>query len=306
MTTPHAPHGSASDDAGETRRRASLLELAGSLGEPLEPEGIALRVLDSASEVLGARHSLVGVMEQDGRSLRLLMTRSYDPAVVAAWPTIPLDADVPAAAAVRTGRLVVHPSAAARHAQFPGLAASGRPVSAYAASAAVPMMFEGRAVGVVLLGWDGDRVLGEAEQSYLRMLAAQTAQALERARLLAAVRERDERLQLALAASRTWLWEMDIATERLEWLPEPGPAIGVPATTGNWLAIIDRADGLRIRGAYEDVLRGMAPLDVEVKVDLPIDGEHWFAAYGRAIPDAQGRPVRIVGSARDITERKVA
>ncbi len=297
---------SPSDEAREHRHRTSLLALASSLGEPLEPDGIALRILDSASEVLGARHALVYVVEPDGRSLRLLVSRSFGPVVAAAWTTIPLDADVPASAAVRTSHMVIHPSAAARAGQFRGLAGSGRPVSAYEASAAVPMIFEGRAVGVMLLGWDGARALDEADRAFLRMLVAQAAQALERARLLAAVRDRDERLQLALAASRTWLWEMDIATEQLVWLPEPGPASSVPTTTRDWLAIINPADGLGIRGAFEDALRGAAPLDVEVKLDLPSGGERWFAAYGRAVPDAHGRPVRLVGSARDITERKMA
>ena len=309
MTDANVQRGPAPDDVAEYRRWTSLLELTGALAEPLTPEEIARHVLGAAFDVLGAGRSMVSVAEPDGRSLRLLATRSPDESS-AGWATIPLDGNVPAAVAVRTGQMVVHASAVDRAREFPGLAQAGRPDPVAEASAAVPMVLEGHPVGVLLLSWDTERQISDVERAFLRMLAAQAAQALERARLLAAVSDRDERLQLALAASRTWLWEMDIATERLEWMPEAGPGPGVVAATlataREWLALIDPAGGGGIRDAYTAALRGTAPLDVEVKMDLPDGAGRWFSAYGRAISDEAGRPVRVVGSARDITERKLA
>ena len=70
--------------------------------------------------------------------------------------------------------------------------------------------------------------------------------------------------------------------------------------------MMDPAGGQRIEAALRLALRGEGPLDVEAAIQLPDRTERWFAAYGRAVPDPTGVPVRVVGSARDITERKHA
>ena len=51
---------------------------------------------------------------------------------------------------------------------------------------------------------------------------------------------------------------------------------------------------LEIRGDYSG----------EYRVTLPDGAERWIAALGRVHPDAHGKPARMLGAARDITERK--
>jgi PAS domain S-box-containing protein len=132
---------------------------------------------------------------------------------------------------------------------------------------------------------------------------------IEVADLAGKIEERDQRLELMLAASGTGFWEWDVATGELVWsdaifeqhgLP-PGTA---PPSFGAYLDLIhpdDRAtfqDGLRI--ALDDDI----PFSLEFRVVRPDGSVHWLHGSGRAFRDATGRPIRMVGTGQDITERR--
>ncbi len=93
---------------------------------------------------------------------------------------VPLDADLPAAQAARTGEAVWVGGLRGTGAvdRFPSLAGTG-----YRSAAAIPLAAEERVVGVLTVGFEHDLPVEDGEQRYLVAVAEQAAVALERARL---------------------------------------------------------------------------------------------------------------------------
>ena len=106
-------------------------------------------------------------------------------------------------------------------------------------------------------------------------------------------------------------WEWDIQRDRWvqseEWLQIHGLTAGHPLSTEEMLRIADPEDVERVGKAFHDVLEGGAAYDIEHRIVRQSDGEVRFVhARGEAIRDAEGRPLRLVGMAQDITELKRA
>jgi signal transduction histidine kinase len=131
----------------------------------------------------------------------------------------------------------------------------------------------------------------------------------ETERLTAHVRDLDDRLELVLAASRTGLWEWQVASGELIWSDQislqhglsPGVA---PKDFDAYLEMIhpdDRETFLtRVRGALE----AREPYNLEFRIVWADGSVHWTYGAGRAFYDEDGQPVRMVGTGQDITERR--
>jgi signal transduction histidine kinase len=125
------------------------------------------------------------------------------------------------------------------------------------------------------------------------------------------VEARDERLQLMLSASGTGFWEWAIDTGALTWSDEifrqhglePGPA--APEFTA-YLDTIHPDD----RGAFESAIGstmepgGPDTFELDFRVVWPDGAIHWTHGAGRLFGDEDGRPVRMIGTGQDITERR--
>lgn len=120
---------------------------------------------------------------------------------------------------------------------------------------------------------------------------------------------RDQRLELVLASSGTGTWEWDITSGRLEWSDATfrqhglSPSDDAP-TYEAYLAIIHADDQARFRDAITQVIEEGGQFDEEFRVFWPDGSMHWIHASGRAFRDDSGRPVRMVGTGTDITERR--
>jgi PAS domain S-box-containing protein len=104
-------------------------------------------------------------------------------------------------------------------------------------------------------------------------------------------------------------WEWDIPANRISWSEELFRLWGyeprsTEVTYESYLASVHPDDrGLvdeTIRRAYADA----APFGFEHRVPLPDGRVRWIASRGRVITDETGAPVRMMGTAQDITERK--
>jgi GAF domain-containing protein/anti-sigma regulatory factor (Ser/Thr protein kinase) len=108
------------------------------------------------------------------------------------------DAELPAAVALRTREPVWLESRQAVDSQFPEL----RGVEPSAVSmCAVPLLTGDRVFGALRFSFDGPRLFDAAERRFILALAAQTAQALDRARALAEARRATARLSFLADAS---------------------------------------------------------------------------------------------------------
>lgn len=136
------------------------------------------------------------------------------------------------------------------------------------------------------------------------------ATALENVATLAQELEaRDQRLELVLASSGTGTWEWDMTSGELEWsdaifqqhgLDPAGDAPNYEA----YLATIHPDDRARFRDAIAQVIEQGGQFDIEFRIVWPDGSVHWTHGSGRAFRDSSGRPVRMVGTGTDITERR--
>jgi len=136
-----------------------------------------------------------------------------------------------------------------------------------------------------------------------------TQRALEAER--AAVQEQRERLELAQRATGLGIFDLplsaaapDISPEwrRIHGLAEDSP---VPSLE-QWAALIHPEDRARTIARAQAAARGLESYQDEYRVVWPDGSVHWIASAGKTLCDAGGRPVRLLGTVIDISERKAA
>jgi diguanylate cyclase (GGDEF)-like protein/PAS domain S-box-containing protein len=131
----------------------------------------------------------------------------------------------------------------------------------------------------------------------------------ERKRTEAALRESEERLELAIQASQSGLWDWDLVNNVRHLSDRFKEILGLPDDVD--LARIFR---LPDRLHADDRGRVLAAVDATVNAGVPFDQEArlrradgtyvWVHAKGHAVRDARGRAVRFVGSVIDISDQK--
>ncbi|QAX85305.1 hybrid sensor histidine kinase/response regulator [Pseudomonas sp. DTU12.3] len=128
---------------------------------------------------------------------------------------------------------------------------------------------------------------------------------------LKAQRESEERLQLALAATDavgTWDWDIGedrfIADAHFAQLHGVDPALADRLPISDYLQGVHPEDRAMIARSIKHCITHGTEYAEEYRLLRP-DGElRWVFARGRCYKDHHGRPVRFLGAALDLTERK--
>lgn len=125
------------------------------------------------------------------------------------------------------------------------------------------------------------------------------------------LRVSEERLRLATENAEIGFWDVDVIDDVLIWPPRVKAMFGISANAP--VAMQDFYQGLHPddRDATGQAFaaacdaRARALYDVEYRTIGKEDGlVRWVAAKGRGIFDAEGRCLRVIGTAIDVTERK--
>jgi PAS domain S-box-containing protein len=118
-----------------------------------------------------------------------------------------------------------------------------------------------------------------------------------------------ERFELALKAGRMGSWELDLRTRALALSEVCLADLGCEASevlTYDDLQQRVHPDDRPMRQASVDVaVRTGEDLEVEYRIIRPGGEVAWMLVRGRAVYDADGQPVSIIGVSLDITERKL-
>ena len=126
-----------------------------------------------------------------------------------------------------------------------------------------------------------------------------------------AKRTSEARLEFALAASKTALFEWDIERRRGRWnsqmtaIYDFTPA-GEEITAEEWNGLFHSEDVNRLREDAEQFLadKDKRQFDFEFRT-CGRDGQaKWILSHGCIVRDANGRAVRLIGTHTDITDRK--
>jgi PAS domain S-box-containing protein len=146
-------------------------------------------------------------------------------------------------------------------------------------------------------------------QGKLLRIVGMVADATERKRAEAALRESEERLRLAVKAGRMYAFEWDAVTdvivrggectEILYWMDDPTRDTG-----RHFVASVHPDD----RGAYSSLEDGHTPensiYETNYRVLRPDGSLIWLEARGHASFDDKGKLLRIMGMVVDVTERR--
>jgi PAS domain S-box-containing protein len=126
----------------------------------------------------------------------------------------------------------------------------------------------------------------------------------------AELRRNEERMRLAFDAAKVGFWDWNIATGEIVWSAFEGKQLGVPEYSPTSFAIFMNAvypdDRKAMQESIERAVRDNTDHAIEYRVLWPDGSLHWRYAKGRALYDKTGQPLRMVGIAIDIDDRKAA
>ena len=147
----------------------------------------------------------------------------------------------------------------------------------------------------------------EFEQE-LRLLAQVMASALARARADQALRESEERLNLAADAAAAGLWSLNLATNCF-WLTTKtqelfGFAADEEVTFERFLSAVHPEDRELLRQTVQELVHSNNEGQVEYRVVPPGDGVRWMLSRGRVRAGRAGESPSLMGISLDITERR--
>lgn len=121
-----------------------------------------------------------------------------------------------------------------------------------------------------------------------------------------ALKESESQLKRAQEVAHIGSWSLDIQTQRLVWSEETyrifGLPLGQPLEEEVFLNCVHPEDLAMVQQAWAEALRG-GRYDVEHRIMS--DGQvKWVRERAELEFDAQGRPLRGIGTVQDITERR--
>ena len=123
-----------------------------------------------------------------------------------------------------------------------------------------------------------------------------------------ALRESEERVQLATTAADIGMWFWNVAAGELIWTERCKAIFGLALDTEIsyelFLSCLHPDDRDSTDAVVRRVLEEKIEYDIEYRTIWPDGSTHWIAAKGRGFDDADGKVVRMMGVAMDITKRK--
>jgi PAS domain S-box-containing protein len=136
----------------------------------------------------------------------------------------------------------------------------------------------------------------------------------ERNRQADALRESEERLRAAIGAGGLGTWEIDLVQGSMQMdeafatmlgLPDQRNKPGFQGSRDEGRGFIHPEDIDSARAALEAAIAARGQLRLEIRA-IARDGRIlWLACSGRVVLDCGGRPLRVAGVVRDVTDRRL-
>ena len=129
----------------------------------------------------------------------------------------------------------------------------------------------------------------------------------ERLEFEAKLRESEQQMRLVLNAAQVGLWTYDFASDQAYWSPEHYRIFGVEEFDGtmeSFLKFIHPEDVSQVRSVFLNAVENRKLFKHEFRIVLPDGSSRWIGDQGHGEYDAEGKPLRFLGTVYDITERK--
>ena len=146
-------------------------------------------------------------------------------------------------------------------------------------------------------------------KGHLRRLVPAIERELREARIRREKREAEIRLNLAISAARLGVWEWHLGSNRTVWSPECYELFGVTEFSGthdDFLKFVIEEDRERLSRAAGQAIENHEKYNIEFRIIRSPGDLRWLYNLGSVEYDADGKPVRVIGTVQDITERKSA
>lgn len=168
----------------------------------------------------------------------------------------------------------------------------------------------GEVVGGMFFGHPDVGVFTARAERIVAGIAAQSAIAIDNAKLYARVQSSLAQLNFSMGALELGDWNWDAATDEMRISDRTAEIFGIPATPRpTWealRAVVHPEDRPRARDLAQRALETVAVYDIEYRVVHPEQGERWVLAKGRPQVGTDGKVTGMLGVVQDITARKHA
>jgi anti-anti-sigma factor len=305
------------EEAATAARLAQLQAATAELSAVATPQQVTAVAIRRVAALLGTPSVGVWEVAPDG-SLRTADLGGIRPAAEEEWGRVPADAPVPVADAARTRTAIWITEEAEWRERYPHLADSvGR--HGFPATGLVPLVVEGRSVGVIVTTFRPRRAVTDAERTAVLALAEQCAQALDRARLhdaehgaRAAAEAAAARLRALVSGLAAVVWEADAATGTPVFVSERAEdLLGHPVA--RWLgdpgfrtSLVDPRDRAAVVEHSRTETAAGRDHVATYRVTTADGRTLWVQDVVHVVPDAAGAPARLQGVMIDVTDGKRA
>jgi PAS domain S-box-containing protein len=128
--------------------------------------------------------------------------------------------------------------------------------------------------------------------------------------LVAELQRREQQLRESQRIAHIGSWEWDLATDQIEWSEELfriwGLDPGEPFSYDAYLNRLQPDDRERMQKLVTQAIETRSAYVVEHRIVLADGTERWILGRGTVVCDEHGTPVKLRGTAQDITDRRNA
>jgi len=275
-----------------------------------ERESLIELVLEAAMKLMAAQAASIQTLSYDDESLTLLGWRNFHPDSAVFWNRVTAEAGSTCGVALRNGaRVVVSDVEACEFvAGTPDLEEYRR--SGIRAVQSTPLRSRsGSPLGMISTHWHTPHTPTEDDFRLFDVLARQVADLIERRRAECAMRESEERFRLMANTAPVTIW-MDNPEGRCTyinqtWLDLTGQSFEAALGEG-WTSVVHPDDIEQCANIRSRAFDRREPFQIEFRIKRH-DGElRWI--IGRGVPryNADGSFAGYIGSAMDVTEKRLA
>ncbi|NJR44546.1 MAG: PAS domain-containing protein [Hyellaceae cyanobacterium CSU_1_1] len=150
-----------------------------------------------------------------------------------------------------------------------------------------------------------DRVYRRSADGKVEQILGIARDISDRKQMEIALKESEERLNMAIVASGTGMWFWDLVKDTLEWTDQCKALFGLPLEAElsheKFMSILHPEDRDRTQAAVEQALANQTEYNIEYRAVWSDHSIHWIAAKGKGIYNQNGQAVQMIGTVVDVT-----